>query len=78
MLSTGDGFEGRDPPETATLKAKLGIDRNEVFLMPGESEEQAIAAVRAEVEKTGDLDRVLAERKCLAQEAYVAALKEEK
>lgn len=49
MLYTGDGLEGKEPPETAALKAKLGLDEREVFLMPGETPEEAVAAVRAAV-----------------------------
>ena len=72
MLYTGDGFEGREAPETAALKAKLGLDKKQVFLMPGETSEEAVAAVRAAVQESGDLDKVLEERRASALAAHAA------
>lgn len=66
MLYSGDGLEGREAPETAALNAKLGLDKRQVFLMPGETPEEAVAAVRAAVQESGDLDKVLEERRVSA------------
>lgn len=63
---------GKKSPETEALLAQIGLDQIEVALMPGESREQAIAAVRSAVEETGDLPKVLEDRRRAAEELLEA------